>query len=262
MRLPLTTLLILLGSFIGLQAQTNLPSLAYIEQRAIDRAVTKEDKNDDLFNQTYSYTRVRTWQYRDGKGNLKSFDQKKSYENRQLRALQKPQHPIPTPPALQNTNATIQGKALKVKNFSITNIVSKFVFTLVGTDTINNRLAYVLDFVPKKNLPVTQLADHAINIAAGRVWIDAEDFAVVQGQVHLTKPISLVWGAVGEVKVFTYSFTRVRTPEGFWFARRSDWHLEAREVVINRIVDYHEIRVNEQKITPATLELELKATHT
>jgi hypothetical protein len=27
-----------------------------------------------------------------------------------------------------------------------------------------------------------------------------------------------------------------------------DWHLEGREVVFNRIVDYHERKLNEQKI--------------
>ena len=27
-----------------------------------------------------------------------------------------------------------------------------------------------------------------------------------------------------------------------------DWHLEGREVVINRIVDYHERKLDEQKI--------------
>ena len=58
----------------------------------------------------------------------------------------------------------------------------------------------------------------------------------------------MLGGLVGAVWEFTYGFTRLRTPEGYWFARSMDWHLEGREVVINRIVDYHERKLNEQKI--------------
>jgi len=80
------------------------------------------------------------------------------------------------------------------------------------------------------------------------VWVDEEDYALAQAQLHLTEPVTVLGGLVGVLRKFTYEFTRVRTPEGLWFARNMDWHLEGREVVINRIVDYHEQKLNEQKI--------------
>jgi hypothetical protein len=107
----------------------------------------------------------------------------------------------------------------------------------------------VVDFKPKSDdLPINQFADKFINKAAGRVWIDAEDYAIAQAQLHLLEPVSVLGGLVGVVRKFTYDFTRVRTPEGYWFARDMDWHLEGREVVVNRIVDYHEHKLNAQKI--------------
>ena len=59
----------------------------------------------------------------------------------------------------------------------------------------------------------------------------------------------MLGGVLGSVWKFTYEFTRLRTAEGYWFSRQMDWHLEGREVVVNRIVDYHERKLNEQKIT-------------
>jgi hypothetical protein len=32
-----------------------------------------------------------------------------------------------------------------------------------------------------------------------------------------------------------------------------DWHVEGREVVVNRIIDYHERQLNEQKIVGTTI---------
>jgi hypothetical protein len=255
-----------------LQAQitpytNNTPQLSNIIANAVVRATTKEDANDDLFNNAYSYTRSRTWVYRDGSGNLKSFEKKDTYENRQLRAAQAALHPKPASPApkpiltpreTESTNSPIKGKALKVKNFSITNIVARFQYTLIGQETINGRPAYVIDFVPKKHLEVHQLADHLINLGAGRVWIDEQEFAVVKAQVHIVSPISIAWGTVGELKTFTYNFTRIRTPEGFWYCDLAEWHLKAREVILDRIVDYKERRSNVSKITPESLQLDLQ----
>ena len=150
---------------------------------------------------------------------------------------------------VSDTHSGIQGKALKVKDYSIPNLVKRFQFTLVGREMLNGRPSLVVDFKPlNDHLPINQFADKFINLAAGRVWIDEEDYAVAQAQLHLTQPVNVVGGLVGEVQKFTYQFTRVRTSEGYWFARSMDWHLEGREVVVNRIVDYHERKLNAQKI--------------
>ena len=271
MKMAILALAVLLPLAALAPAQTNdadtanekpLPSMDFLLQKVIARAVTQEDKNDELFDMNYQYTRVRTWEYRNSAGELKSREEKRSVENKPLR-LQillaslrgKGYKPVPPPPPviknepLSETHSNIRGKALKVRDYSIPNLVKRFQFNLVGRDMLNGRPALVVDFKPlNDHLPVNQFADKFINQAAGRVWVDEEDYAIAQAHLYLTKQVNVLGGIVGSIWKFTYQFTRLRTPEGYWFARSMDWHLEGREVVINRIVDYHERKLDEQKI--------------
>ena len=269
MKTTALTLSVLLLVVRLVPAQTNavsladakpLPTLDYLLQQVVARAVGAEDKNDNLFDMNYQYTRVRTWEYRDGRGDLKSHEEKRSVENKPLRmaarAARLATENPPTPPApvakdgpVSDTHSNIHGKALKVKDYSIPNLVKRFQFALVGRELLNGRPSLVVDFKPlRDDLPVNQFADKFINKAAGRVWVDEEDYAIAQAQLHLTQQVNVLGGIVGAIWKFNYQFTRARTPEGYWFARSMDWHLEGREVVVNRIVDYHERKLDEQKI--------------
>jgi hypothetical protein len=267
----ITTLLafaILLSLARFAPAQTNnasladakpLPTVNFLLQQVVARAL-KEDTNDDLFAMNYQYTRTRTWEYRNSSGELTHLEEKSGVENKPLRMaaraarLADGNQPAPPPPVVKDepvseTHSNIRGKALKVKDYSIPNLVKRFQFTLVGREMLNGRPTLVADFKPLSNdLPVNQFADKFINKAAGRVWIDEEDYAIAQAHLYLTQQVNVLGGLVGAVWKFTYQFTRVRTPEGYWFARNMDWHLEGRELVFNRIVDYHERKFDEQKI--------------
>jgi hypothetical protein len=266
MKTAALTLMVLLSLVRLAPAQTNdtslagakpLPTMDFLLQQVVARAVSKEDKNDNLFDMNYQYTRVRTWEYRNSHGDLKSREEKRSVENKPLRmaAHAAANPPAPPPPVVKDepvseTHSNIRGKALKVKDYSIPNLVKRFQFTMVGREMLNGRPSLVVDFKPATDhvVPVNTFADKFINKAAGRVWIDEEDYAIAQAQLHLTEQVNVLGGIVGAVWKFTYAFTRQRTPEGFWFARSMDWHLEGREVVVNRIVDYHERKLDEQKI--------------
>jgi len=236
-----------------------LPTIDFLLQQVVARAVSQEDKNDNLLDMNYQYIRTRTWEYRNSAGELKSCEEKRSVENKALRvaamAAAQPAAQAATPPAaakieqLSETHSNIHGKALKVKDYSIPSLIKRFQFTLVGREMLNGRPSLVVNFKPLNNhLPVNQFADNFINQAAGRVWIDEVDYAIAQAELHLTEQVNVLCGIVGAVWKFNYGFTRLRTPEGYWFARSMDWHLEGREVVINRIVDYHERKLDEQKI--------------
>jgi len=241
-----------------------LPTMDYLLQQVVARAIKQEDKNDNLFDMNYQYTRVRTWEYRNSRGELRSREEKRSVENKPLRLAAKAarqaasSQPAPPPPVVQDqpvsdTHSNIRGKALKVKDYSIPNLVKRFQFTIVGREMLNGRPSLVADFKPiNDHLPVNSFADKFINKAAGRVWVDEEDYAIAQAQLHLTEQVDVFGGLVGAVWKFTYAFTRLRTTEGFWFARCMDWHLEGREVVVNRIVDYHERKLDEQRIMATT----------
>ena len=261
-----TLILAVLLSLVRLApAQTNnaatadakpLPTIDFVLQQVVARAVSQEDKNDNLFDMNYQYTShpdlgISQQRRRIEKPRGKTQRGKQGVAHGRQRRRCKPAAP---PPVVKNeplseTHSNIHGKALKVKDYSIPNLVKRFQFTLVGREMLNGRPSLVVDFKPlNDHLPVNQFADNFINKAAGRVWIDEEDYAIAQAQLHLTEQVNVLGGIVGAVWKFNYGFTRLRTPEGYWFARSMDWHLEGREVVINRIVDYHERKLDEQKI--------------
>ena len=106
----------------------------------------------------------------------------------------------------------------------------------------------MLEFKPaKKNLPERNIKDRFINKAAGRVWVDEADYVIAKADVHLTESVNVVGGLVGAVWKFNYSFDRERTSDGLWFTRAVDWHLEGREVVFRRAIDYHEGKTGVRK---------------
>ena len=252
--LPAIAILIFLAN--SLPAETvaaPLPPLDAVIQRALARATT-EDENDREFNRNYRYERVRLTEYRNGKGELKKHEEKRSPEG----AAKTNSAPVAAPKPVEtndapvsDTHSHIRGKAFAVKDYSLSNLVSRFQFTLIGRETVNGRAALVLDFRPASDhLPVHSYKDNFINKGAGRVWVDEADYAIAKVDLHLTQRVSVLGGLVGSVWKFTYSFERARTPEGLWFSRHVDWHLEGREVVFHRIVDYHEQKINELKVVP------------
>ncbi len=251
---PTIAVLIFLANSLPAQTGAELfPPLETVIQRALNRAAL-EDENDREFNQNYHYERIRLTEYRNGKGELKKHEEKRTPEG----AGKANPAPVVAPKPVEKddapvseTHSNIHGKAFAVKDYSLTNLISRFQFTLVGRETVNGRSALVLDFQPaSKNLPVNSYKDKFINKAAGRVWVDEADYAIARADLHLTQQVNVLGGLVGAVWKFTYSFDRERTPEGLWFARHVDWHLEGREVVFHRIVDYHEQKIDEQKVLP------------
>jgi len=241
-------------------AQTNtapLPPLEVVLQRTLARAAT-EDDNDHEFNRHYSYTKVRVTEFRNTKGELKSSEEKRSAEGVKPKMTGQPAPPPPPKPVetnapLSETHSNIRGKTLQVKDYSLTNLATRFQFTLVGREVVNGRPSLVLDFKPTdKTQPIHNYKDRFINKAAGRVWVDEADYAIAKANLHLSQPVSVLGGLVGSVKKFTYSFDRERTPEGYWYASHVDWHLEGREVIFHRVVDYHERKFDAQRVLQAT----------
>jgi hypothetical protein len=241
-----------------LPAQTDvapLPALETVLQRATERAL-REDDNDVEFSRHYHYTRVRLTEYRNARGDLKKHEEKRSDEGTTPGAAPVVPAPVvakpkPTEPAgpVSDTHSNIRGKALVVRDYSLPDLLGRFQFTLAGRETVNGRPSLVVDFRPAdKRVPVRNFKDHFINKAAGRVWVDEADYALARAELRLTRRVNVVGGLVGAVWKFTYSFDRERTPEGLWFARHVDWHLEGREVFINRIVDYHEQKTGARKV--------------
>lgn len=255
----MAAVLALCGLRLPAQVSTaSLPPLKTVIQNALARAAM-EDENDREFNQLYHYERTRLTEFRNSKGELKSRDEKATEEGVKTGAPDPDPAPAVAPKAveknapLSESHSNIHGQPLKVKDYSLEELASRFQFTLVGREMLNGRPTLVLDFKPAdKKLPVHSYKDKFINLAAGRVWVDEGDSAIAKAALHLTKRVDVLGGLVGAVWKFTYSFNRDRTPEGLWYARHVDWHLEGREVIFNRIVDYHEQKTNAKRVSAPT----------
>ena len=228
-----------------------LPALEEIFKRVVEQA-RRERENEKAFDEQFFYIRSRLTEFRNAKGEVKKHDAKTSTNNPAIKivALQ------PAPPKdrsekdqpVSDTHSKVKGKAFEKEEFLVSgDLVKRFEFTVAGREDVHGRTALVLDFSPKNNLPERNLKDKFINKAAGRVWVDEGDYALTKVAIRLSERVNVLGGLVGAIWKFTYDFDRERTPDGLWFTRESNWHLEGREVFLQRTVDYHEERKDVRK---------------
>lgn len=238
------------------------PSLDMVLQRVMQ---TSQDENAEYhkFNQHYFYTREKVTDFYDAAGNLKSRQERQSTNNPVPVVVSDPP-PIaldPPAPAVSGKEAqqkpgqksdppNIHGVALgKTKDLMSPDIIKRFKLTIVGRDTINGRPALVVDFEPvSDSLPVFNIKDRFINSVEGRAWVDENDFTLEKVYLHLRQKVSVLGGIAGSVSKFSFSFDRERTPDGYWFTKYLDWHVEAREATLQRVVDHHEVILGVQKV--------------
>ncbi len=236
-------------------AKTNAPLpgfdsvLRHVLQRAKD-----EGNNDRTFDERYRYVRTKVTEYRNSAGQLKKREVK-TEAHVPIAATSAPEtkaDPKPAPEkteAVSDTHSNVRGQQFKKKDLLLNeDLVNRFDFTIVGRELLHGRPALIIDFVPaNKKLPERNLKERFINKAAGRVWIDATDYSLVKADLHLTQQVNVGWGLIGAVWKFHYGFERERTADGLWFPLEVYWHLEGREVIVNRIMDYRETTSDIQK---------------
>jgi hypothetical protein len=229
-----------------------LPTVQEVMPKVL-QASANENTQYHAFNNHYSYRRERTTAFYDFSGGLKSFEDKASTNT-----------PNPSPVALltrndppaqrvsashrqveQSSGPSIHGVPLgKKEDLLNPDIIRRFNFTIVGREVYNGRPTLIVDFKPASTkLPVLNIKDRFINSMAGSALIDEQDDTLVKADIHLMQKVSILDGAAGTVYKFTFSFSRERTPDGYWFSRDMNWHLEAQEATYRRII------VHDEKIT-------------
>lgn len=239
-------------------AEAPLPKLEELFPKIVERA-RQESENDRKFSATYVYVRSRVTEFRNGDGELKKRDAKTSTNNpalkRQRETSAKPPPPRKNEP-VSETHSNVRGRQFDENDFAVSsNLVKRFDFKLIGRVQLNQRPMLVIDFEPKKGkLPERNLKDKFINKAAGRVWLDEEDYAISKVDLRLTDRVNVLGGLVGAIWKFNYQFERDRLPDGLWFTRDETWHLEGREVIFTRVVDFHGERTAVQREDPPAPE--------
>ncbi len=212
-----------------------LPAVETVLAWVLTRA-GQESEPEREFNQAYRYTHTRVTEYRDGDGGLKKREASTSVRQPGLAASPK--------------NASARGRAYEKRDFPPSEeLVKRFDFTLSGREVVNGRTALVLDFKPAGSQPAAQnLKERFINRIAGRVWVDETDHVLAKASLRLTEKVNVIGGLVGNVTRLEVSFDRERTVEGFWFTRRSNWHLAGRELFSQRTIDFQEQKTDVQKV--------------
>lgn len=227
----------LLGSIVAVFATDApappLPAVEVVLERLAEQS-RKEETNAREFRQRYHFTRSRSTEIRNSKGELNKREVK-TQVNR----------PVDNPEQADAASATPdsrRGKPGRKADFAVDReFLQRFQFTLIGREPINGRPALIVDLVPAtKKPPEHDLKDRIINKMAGRVWVDEVESVLVKADFHLTEKVNVVAGLVGAIGSFTLSFRRERTADGLWFTPRLEWHLEGREVFVRRTVDSHE----------------------
>ncbi|MBI3851605.1 MAG: hypothetical protein HY298_15205 [Verrucomicrobia bacterium] len=230
-----------------------LPSVDSVLHRVLER-VEKESENDHQFNAQYIYSRTKQTETRNSQGELKKKDEQTREHNPTIERVAA--RPRPATPATSsrstagkttagtNEGTAPRGQAFEKTDFPLNDdLLKRYKFTLVGREMRNGRPTLVLDFVPaSRNLPERTIKDRFINKAAGRAWVDEDDAAIVQADLRLTEKVSVAGGLVGALWKFNFKFNREHLPDGLWYTRDTDWHLEGREFFIRKIMDYHEER--------------------
>jgi hypothetical protein len=239
-------------------ASPPLPTLETMFELVLERA-QREETDQSIFKQCYGYTRTRVTEYRNANGDLKKRKAKTKTNDPTVVPIV-----YQSPPGVvykaapesgrsqpvSNTYTNGRGKAFEKSDFPLNDdLLKRFDFTLAGREVIHGRSALVVDFKPaSRKPPERSIKDRFINKAAGRVWVDEGDYALVRANLHLSEKVNVIGGLVGAVTKFILSIERERTSEGLWFIRKQNWHLEGREVFVRRQVDYHEEYKDVQKV--------------
>jgi len=212
-----------------------LPPLETVLARAWARAQL-EPENDRRFKASYHFTGDKITEYKNVRGNLQQRKTKTSVNEPATTA------PDPTSaagadnPAIRTNLISADVARHKRELLSETNLLKRYNFRLHGREVIDGRPALVVDFTPvNRPLPASTLKDRFLNQAAGRVWLDEQEYTLVKADVHLT------------VHKFELRFGRERTADGLWYTRKLTWHLEARELIVDRIIDCMETKTDVRK---------------
>jgi hypothetical protein len=79
-------------------------------------------------------------------------------------------------------------------------LIARYNFAVIKQEPVGGRLAYELTFLPRPGkLPEKKRMDRILNRLEGHVWLDAETYALVKLDMHLTEPTTLMAG-LGSVR--------------------------------------------------------------
>ncbi|MHB1309091.1 MAG: hypothetical protein ACYDC1_04590 [Limisphaerales bacterium] len=207
----------------------DVPTVPEILDRLVRRSA-ETARRDQEFEASHSFTLLQVLETRDSSGEVK--------KREEVSRRHEPGNPVPV------ELSEVKPKGREHLEVTLTHeLLARFRFTYVGTERVNGRDTWVLDFVPAAREPPSRaIRDRIIGRLAGRVWIDVADAETARLEVNLTESVGVVGGVVGSLRHCRFSTERERMPPGHWYTRRLEWFLEARRFLRTKQLEFREER--------------------
>ena len=72
-------------------------------------------------------------------------------------------------------------------------IAPRYNYQRQNDETIRDRRCFVIKFTPKKDQPFSSREEKVINKVGGTIWIDQNDFSIIQTKGKLTEEVDVAW---------------------------------------------------------------------
>ena len=72
-------------------------------------------------------------------------------------------------------------------------IAPRYNYQRLNDDTVRDRRCFVIKFTPKKDQPFSTREEKVINKVGGTIWIDQNDFSIIQTKGKLTEEVDVAW---------------------------------------------------------------------
>ncbi len=105
----------------------------------------------------------------------------------------------------------------------------KFIPRLIGTETVNGRPSYILQFLhdPEKRFKEA-MANEVLKHVLIKIWIDQKEFQVAKAEVALANPLYVIGGLAATVTTFKLTAYQKRLTPEIWTDHRVSTFIEGR----------------------------------
>lgn len=231
--------------------------LSQEQMQALFRVVADKDTENQKLEREYTYIDREVQHKLDGKGNSKSTEVKtyeilEIYGEQVRRLIAKDDKPLDSQEAAKQ-DEKIQKIIDKRRNESdeerkkreekeekqreedrkfVHEVADAYNFTLVGTEQVDGRDAWVIDGEPRPGFEPHMKESKFLSKFRGRVWIDKSDLQLAKMDVEAIETVSvgLVLARVHKGTRFQLQQTRVN--EEVWLPRRVIYKIDARVALV------------------------------
>jgi len=118
-------------------------------------------------------------------------------------------------------------------------LITQFDWSYAGREEVNGRPATILAFKPKPGATYDgndSKAEKFMRKVSGRVWVDDEESTIARMEFRSLGPVKSLGGLYWTVNSFFVREERKRLPEGLWIDYSGEYFIDAKALVIKRIV--------------------------